>query len=40
MFKTLLRTLLFTALTLPGLPAWAALERETFELFVTAPEDV
>ena len=37
MFKTLLRTLLFTALTLPGLPAWAALERETFELFVTIP---
>ncbi|WP_092456538.1 CS1 type fimbrial major subunit [Pseudomonas sp. NFACC45] len=37
MFKTLLHTLVFTALTLPGFAAWAAVERETFELVVSIP---
>lgn len=37
MFKTLLRPLALTALMLPWSPAWGAVERETFELYVTIP---
>lgn len=37
MFKTLLRPFPWIALMLPWLPAWAAVERETFELHVTIP---
>lgn len=37
MFQTLLRPLVLTALTLPCALAWAAVERETFEVYVTIP---
>ena len=37
MFKTLVRSLLFSTLTLPLLPAWGTVERETFEVLVTLP---
>lgn len=37
MFKTLLSPLALTALMLPWSPAWGAVERETFELYVTIP---
>jgi hypothetical protein len=37
MFNTLLRPLALAALTLPWVSAWAAVERETFELYVTIP---
>ncbi|WP_339493040.1 MULTISPECIES: CS1 type fimbrial major subunit [unclassified Pseudomonas] len=37
MFKTLLRPLALTALILPYASAWGAVERETFELYVTIP---
>jgi hypothetical protein len=37
MFKTLIRFFGLFALTLPWATAWAAAERETFELYVTIP---
>ncbi|SCW60498.1 MULTISPECIES: CS1 type fimbrial major subunit [unclassified Pseudomonas] len=37
MSKTLLRPLALTALMLPWVSAWGAVERETFELHVTIP---
>jgi hypothetical protein len=37
MFKTLIQPLAFTALILPWLPAWGAVERKTFEVYVTIP---
>ena len=37
MFKTLACPLAVAALTLPWAPAWGAVERETFELYVTIP---
>jgi hypothetical protein len=37
MFKTPLRPLALTALTLPWVSAWGAVERETFEVYVTIP---
>ncbi|ROM67067.1 adhesin [Pseudomonas brassicacearum] len=37
MSKTLLRPLALTALMLPWVAAWGAVERETFELHVTIP---
>jgi len=37
MSKTLLRPLAMTALMLPWVSTWAAVERETFELHVTIP---
>lgn len=37
MFKTLLRPLALAALTLPWTWAWGAVERETFEVYVTIP---
>ncbi|WP_434574468.1 CS1 type fimbrial major subunit [Pseudomonas sp. Z3-6] len=37
MSKTLLCLLASIGLTLPWFPAWAAVERETFELYVTIP---
>ncbi|MBC3376842.1 adhesin [Pseudomonas sp. SWRI92] len=37
MFKTLARPLALTVLMLPWGPVWGAVERETFELYVTIP---
>lgn len=36
-FKTLIRPLTLSALTLPWATAWGAVERETFEVYVTIP---
>lgn len=37
MFKTLVRPLALSALMLPWVQAWGAVERETFEVYVTIP---
>ncbi|WP_411828771.1 CS1 type fimbrial major subunit [Pseudomonas bijieensis] len=37
LFKSVLRPLALSALILPGAAAWGAVERETFELYVTIP---
>ncbi|MBO1541376.1 CS1 type fimbrial major subunit [Pseudomonas sp. OA65] len=37
MFKTLVRPLALTVLVLPCASAWGAVERETFEVYVTIP---
>ncbi|SFN67286.1 CS1 type fimbrial major subunit [Pseudomonas sp. NFACC24-1] len=37
MFKTLVRPLALSALILPWVQAWGAVERETFEVYVTIP---
>lgn len=37
MFKTLVRPFALSALMLPWVQAWGAVERETFEVYVTIP---
>ncbi|ALI08571.1 MULTISPECIES: CS1 type fimbrial major subunit [Pseudomonas] len=37
MFKTLVRPLALSAVMLPWVQAWGAVERETFEVYVTIP---